>query len=206
MKNKLHKNLIWIIILLLAGAALLYGLRDKKEPAPEPALVVQAPVVQAVFPAPKPIPKVIVSPAKPRVKMASREEDQARPAVKKPVAKKPVAVKPTVNESAAKPATITKTESKGNWKSCKVSWYDEGSKTASGERFNPEAMTAAHKSLPFGTKVEVKRGNNTVIVRIIDRGPYIAGRTIDLSRAAFRAIAPLSSGVTTVQYRILGKE
>jgi rare lipoprotein A len=66
-----------------------------------------------------------------------------------------------------------------------------GRKTASGERMNPRAMTAAHRTLPFGTRVRVTpdRGN-AVVVTINDRGPFIAGRCIDLSYGAFRAMAP----------------
>jgi rare lipoprotein A len=81
--------------------------------------------------------------------------------------------------------------------SCGASYYDEPQGTASGERFDPEALTAAHKTLPFNTRVRVTNPANgkSVIVRINDRGPYIDGRCLDLSRAAFRAIANLSQGV-----------
>lgn len=81
-------------------------------------------------------------------------------------------------------------------------WH--GRKTASGERFNKNAMTAAHRSLPFGTKVKVTNVNNgkSVIVRITDRGPFIKGRVIDLSEGAFAKIASLRSGVTKVKLEI----
>lgn len=77
-----------------------------------------------------------------------------------------------------------------------ASWYDctkpgecsHHKITASGERFNPGAMTAAHKSLPFGTKVRVTHKGRSVIVRINDRGPFVKGRTLDLSRAAAQKI------------------
>ena len=74
-----------------------------------------------------------------------------------------------------------------------ASWYGpgfHGRKTASGERFNPHAMTAAHRTLPFGTKVRVvnERTGRSVVVRINDRGPYAHGRVIDLSRAAAQMI------------------
>ncbi len=67
-----------------------------------------------------------------------------------------------------------------------ASYYWQGRGTASGERFNPDAMTAAHRSLPFNTKVEVTnlRNGRSVIVRINDRGPFIRGRIIDVSKAA----------------------
>lgn len=63
-----------------------------------------------------------------------------------------------------------------------------GRRTASGERMNPHAMTAAHRSLPFGSLVRVTRGTRSVVVRINDRGPFTRGRCIDLSTAAARAI------------------
>lgn len=66
-----------------------------------------------------------------------------------------------------------------------------GKRTASGERMNPKAMTAAHRSLPFGTRVRVTAASGkSVVVRINDRGPFIRGRCIDLSTGAFRAMAP----------------
>lgn len=71
-----------------------------------------------------------------------------------------------------------------------ASTYGSGQRTANGEHFNPGALTAAHKTLPFGTRVLVRnpRNGRSVIVRINDRGPFIAGRAIDLSTAAARAI------------------
>ena len=75
-----------------------------------------------------------------------------------------------------------------------ASWYGpgfHGKKTASGKRFNQHALTAAHRSLPFGTPVKVTNLTNgkTVMVTINDRGPYHGGRIIDLSRAAARRLA-----------------
>jgi rare lipoprotein A len=63
-----------------------------------------------------------------------------------------------------------------------------GSRTASGERFNCSALTAAHKTLPLGSHVRVSHGGKSVVVRINDRGPYVKGRSIDLSPAAAHAI------------------
>lgn len=82
-----------------------------------------------------------------------------------------------------------------------ASYYWHGQKTANGERFNPSAMTAAHRTLPFGTRVRVTNARNgkSVTVRINDRGPFIRGRVIDLSRAAFARIAPLKAGVVRVR-------
>jgi len=63
-----------------------------------------------------------------------------------------------------------------------------GHKTANGEKFNCAAYTAAHKTLPFGTKLRVERDGRSVVVRINDRGPFIKGRSLDLSQGAARAI------------------
>lgn len=75
-----------------------------------------------------------------------------------------------------------------------------GQRTASGERFNSQAMTAAHPSLPFGTKIKVVNQDNgrSVVVHGNDRGPFVGGRIIDLSAAAFRKIASLNQGLVKV--------
>ena len=96
--------------------------------------------------------------------------------------------------------------------SMKASWYDcakpgECSKskiTANGEKFNPNALTAAHKTLPFGTLLRVTHKGKSVIVRINDRGPFIKGRQLDLSRAAARKIG--CGGVCTVKVEVIGKK
>ncbi len=83
--------------------------------------------------------------------------------------------------------------------------YESGSRTASGERFNPEALTAAHRSLPFGTRVRVTNNWNgrSVIVRITDRGPFVGGRIIDLSTNAARHLQMIGSGVASVTLEVL---
>jgi len=83
----------------------------------------------------------------------------------------------------------------------RASWYGpgfHGRRTASGETFNTNDLTAAHRTLPFGTKVRVvnKKTGKSVVVRINDRGPYAHGRVIDLSKASAQAIG--LSGVTSV--------
>jgi rare lipoprotein A len=85
----------------------------------------------------------------------------------------------------------------------KASWYGpgfHGRRTANGERFNTTMLTAAHKSLPFGTIVRVteKRSGKTVLVRINDRGPYCGGRVLDLSEAAARRIGIKATGTGSV--------
>jgi len=87
-----------------------------------------------------------------------------------------------------------------------ASWYALSSKTASGERMNPNALTAAHRSLPFGTKVLVENLNNgrSVVVRINDRGPFVGGRIIDVSKAAAAQIGMLHSGTANVRITPVG--
>jgi rare lipoprotein A len=70
---------------------------------------------------------------------------------------------------------------------------ESGSKTASGQRFNENAMTAAHRSLPFGTKLRVTYKGSSVVVTINDRGPFIKGRVLDLSKGAARAVGLTSA-------------
>ncbi|WP_328589749.1 septal ring lytic transglycosylase RlpA family protein, partial [Nonomuraea aridisoli] len=91
--------------------------------------------------------------------------------------------------------------------SCGASYYGEGQMTASGERFNPSAMTAAHKTLPMGSRVRVTNPANgeSVTVRINDRGPFVGGRCLDLSEGAFAAIGNLSAGVMHVKYQVLAR-
>ena len=88
-----------------------------------------------------------------------------------------------------------------------ASYYWEPQALASGGRFNPNAMTAAHKTLPFGTKVRVTNRNNgrSVVVTINDRGPYVGGRIIDLSRAAASAVGMTGSGVAPVSVSVIGR-
>ena len=83
-----------------------------------------------------------------------------------------------------------------------ASWYGpgfHGRRTASGKRFNSRAFTAAHRSLPFGSRVRVtnERTGRSVVVRINDRGPFVGGRVIDLSKAAAQAVG--ISGVGKVK-------
>lgn len=81
-----------------------------------------------------------------------------------------------------------------------ASWYALYSQTASGEQMDPSELTAAHRTLPFGTKLKVTNQENgkSVIVRVNDRGPFIKGRVIDLSKAAANRLGFVSSGVTDI--------
>lgn len=84
-----------------------------------------------------------------------------------------------------------------------ASWYGSGHRTASGEHFDPNGMTAAHRSLPFGTRVRVenRRTGRSVVVRINDRGPFVHGRIIDLSRGSARALG--MGGITYVSLHVM---
>lgn len=92
-----------------------------------------------------------------------------------------------------------------------ASWYGEpyhGRRTASGEIYDMNGMTAAHRTLPFGTLVRVRREDTgaEVRVRITDRGPFVSGRIIDLSRAAAEKLDMLGPGVVPVQVTVVGRE
>lgn len=82
-----------------------------------------------------------------------------------------------------------------------ASWYAMTSRTASGETANPDAMAAAHRTLPFGTRVKVEnlRNGRSVIVRINDRGPFVRGRVIDVTRAAAARLGFVNHGTTRVR-------
>lgn len=89
-----------------------------------------------------------------------------------------------------------------------ISWYGhnhQGKLTASGETFNMNAYTCAHKTLKFGTKVRITNPSNgySVIVTVNDRGPFVKTREFDLSRQAFRELAPLQRGTIKITYKIL---
>jgi len=86
-----------------------------------------------------------------------------------------------------------------------ASWYQCCHTTANGESFNPDGLTAAHKTLPFGTQVRVTNlaNDRSVTVRINDRGPFVRGRGIDLSRGAARQIGCISSGTCRVSMSVL---
>lgn len=89
-----------------------------------------------------------------------------------------------------------------------ASWYGDkyhGRRTASGEKYDMRKYTAAHKELPFGTIVQITNLENkkSVNVRINDRGPFIKGREIDLSKKSFETIAPISKGVIPVKIKVI---
>ncbi|MBA9078413.1 septal ring lytic transglycosylase RlpA family protein [Rufibacter quisquiliarum] len=97
---------------------------------------------------------------------------------------------------------------KGYTESGKASYYSNklaGNKMANGQRYRPGKRTAAHKKLPFGTKVKVTNPTTgkSVKVRITDRGPFVSGRILDLSMSAARKLDLVKSGVAPVQMKVL---
>lgn len=96
----------------------------------------------------------------------------------------------------------------GHSESGQASYYGNefhGRKTANGERFDQGQLTAAHRTLPFGTRVKVTNTQNgkSVIVRVNDRGPFVKGRVIDLSISAFKSLASLNAGVVPVRLQVI---
>ena len=89
-----------------------------------------------------------------------------------------------------------------------ASWYKLSGRTANGERTNPAALTAAHRSLPFGTRVRVEnlRNGKFVVVRINDRGPFVGGRVIDVSKAAAQQLGMVASGTAKVRLVVDGRQ
>ncbi|MBY3789446.1 septal ring lytic transglycosylase RlpA family protein [Photobacterium carnosum] len=121
-------------------------------------------------------------------------------------------IKPVKYKKEVKPISVPTSTSTATSKSKvidgKASYYAnmfQGRKTANGQIFDQGKLTAAHRTLPFGTKVKVTNINNhkSVIVTINDRGPFIRGRIIDLSSSAFKAIGNPRTGVLNVTMEIL---
>lgn len=126
----------------------------------------------------------------------------------------PIVIVAAVGCSSGRPKTVglepTKPRAAGWTETGDASWYGNpyhGRQTASGEVYNMHDLTAAHRSLPFGTRVRVTRRDTgaDVVVRINDRGPFIKGRIIDLSFAAAKKIGLDRDGVAPVKLKVLGR-
>ena len=102
-------------------------------------------------------------------------------------------------------ASIAPSSGFGRTFSGMASYYgnESGRRTASGQRFNQSAMTCAHRSLPFGTRLRVTHGGRSVVVTVNDRGPFVRGRVLDLSTGAARAIGLTSAGVGRVTAEVV---
>jgi len=112
---------------------------------------------------------------------------------------------PTTSSWRDANASIAPSSGSGRSFSGIASFYgnESGSQTASGQRFNQNAMTCAHRSLPFGTKLKVTHGGQSVVVTVNDRGPFVHGRVLDLSTAAARAVGLTSAGVGRVVAEVM---
>ncbi|WP_213736000.1 septal ring lytic transglycosylase RlpA family protein [Bradyrhizobium sp. dw_411] len=108
-------------------------------------------------------------------------------------------------DSSWRDANASIASSGGRTFSGMASFYgnESGSKTASGQRFNQNAMTCAHRSLPFGTRLKVTHGDRSVVVTVNDRGPFVRGRVLDLSTGAARAVGLTGAGVGRVVAEVL---
>lgn len=115
---------------------------------------------------------------------------------------------PVLGQQKAEPAAAPAPAGSGDGMSGLAAFYHNGlngHRTASGQRYNSGALTAAHQTLPFGSRVKVThvKNNRSVIVRINDRGPTQAGRVIDLSRAAAGQLRMLREGLTEVRLEVV---
>jgi len=114
--------------------------------------------------------------------------------------RRPVAVASVVRRTPAPEAGESRGKSNGL-----ASFYSEGGKTASGEKFNPNELTAAHPTLPFGTKLRVTNTHTgrSVTVRVNDRGPYVPGRVVDVSYSAAQELGMVGRGVAPVKLDVV---
>jgi rare lipoprotein A len=117
--------------------------------------------------------------------------------------RRPVAVASVVRRKPAPEAGEARTEGKSQ--GGVASFYWQGSKTASGEKFDPKELTAAHPTLPFGTKLRVTntQTGRSVMVRVNDRGPYVPGRVVDVSYSAADALGMVNKGVAPVKLEVV---
>ncbi|SFB91550.1 rare lipoprotein A [Polaromonas sp. OV174] len=146
-------------------------------------------------------------PTSPDASAAPPAPSKSRPAIKTPAKPRPAASDPAAqaqDESANKEQYELSGEAVKLLEQGQASWYGpgfHGRLTASGERYDMYALTAAHKTLPFGTLVRVRSlaTGHEIEVRINDRGPFTAGRVIDVSRAAAEELGMLDGGVKEVE-------
>jgi rare lipoprotein A len=132
-----------------------------------------------------------------RIKEASLERDRSASPVPK---RRAASVKKHTPFASHRPAAGTKAPSEGI-----ASFYTEGTKTASGEKFNTHDLTAAHPTLPFGTRLRVTNVSTgqAVTVRVNDRGPYIQGRIVDVSYSAADALGMVGKGLANVKLDVV---
>ena len=117
-------------------------------------------------------------------------------------------LKTSLNEEATDAEIVEAVEEAKNKMTGMVSWYADkfhGKRTSSGELYNNKEMTAAHRTLPFGSKVKVTNVQNgkSVIVKINDRGPHTQSRVMDLSKAAFAEIGSINAGTMKIEMEVV---
>jgi rare lipoprotein A len=118
--------------------------------------------------------------------------------------RRPVATASVVRRVPAPEASEGQVKSGGKSQGI-ASFYSEGSMTASGEKFDPKELTAAHPTLPFGTKLRVTNTHTgrSVTVRVNDRGPYVPGRVVDVSYSAAQELGMVGRGVAPVKLDVV---
>jgi rare lipoprotein A len=149
-------------------------------------------------------PKQVQQTVKPAEQTAKKPQPTVKPAEQ--TAKKPQPTVKPAEQTAKKPQQTTAKKVRGTGHGMASFYgYGDSTRTSTGERFNPEGLTAAHRTLPFGTKVRVTNTGNgrSVVVRINDRGPFIRSRVIDVSLGAAKQLGMISSGVASVQIEVL---
>ncbi|WP_433612168.1 septal ring lytic transglycosylase RlpA family protein [Dactylosporangium sp. CA-139114] len=161
---------------------------------------------------PKPV-AAVDAPRSPqeRADRGERPSPSAQPSLDQGLASVQVTASPTPSRTPSKTKTPSKSPTTkapaevADSGTCQVSYYADGQKTANGENFDPNGLTAAHKTLKFGTIVRVTNLANgkSVDVRINDRGPFVAGRCLDLAKGAFVKVASVSAGVINAKYEVL---
>jgi rare lipoprotein A len=147
----------------------------------------------------------ITKPAPSKPSKSTFDHWQAKITLAKPVLKRTTNVSLSIEPPYALHGPIT--EGTGRLMNGIASFYGSGERTATGEAFDPNGLTAAHRTLPFGTRVRVTRVDNgeSVIVRINDRGPFKPGRVIDLSRRAAEDLRMTDTGLTAVKLEVVDR-
>jgi rare lipoprotein A len=112
---------------------------------------------------------------------------------------------PVVNNTSGLSATRQTSLNDGRASYGLASFYEEGARTANGEKFDPHELTAAHPTLPFGTRLRVTNvaTGRSVIVRVNDRGPFVPGRIVDVSYAAAETIGIIGRGIAKVKLDVV---
>jgi rare lipoprotein A len=120
------------------------------------------------------------------------------------VARKPVSVVRLREPETSEPLKLASIAPTGGLHG-RASFYSEGRQTASGERFDPHELTAAHRTLPFGTRLQVTNvtTGKSVMVRVNDRGPFVKGRVVDVSYSAAQALGMVHAGVADVKVDVV---